>query len=129
MIVVAPVYAGLLALIFALLSIRVIGRRRVARVSLGDGGDLQLLRRQRAHANFAEYVPLALILMICAELQHAQFWFLNLMGLCLVVGRIMHAYAVSREPEPMKLRVAGMALTIVALLIGALGNLILVVLV
>lgn len=123
MIVVAPVYAALLALIFAVLAIRVIGRRRVARVSLGDGGDRQLLRRQRAHANFAEYVPLALILMICAELQQAPFWFLNLVGLCLVVGRALHAYALSREPEPMSLRVAGMALTITALLVGALGNL------
>jgi uncharacterized membrane protein YecN with MAPEG domain len=68
MIAVAPVYAALLALIFAVLATRVIRRRRVARVSLGDGGDLQLLRRQRAHANLAECVPLALILMICAEL-------------------------------------------------------------
>ena len=126
MIVVTPAYAALLAVIFAVLAIRVIGRRRVARVSLGDGGDLQLLRRQRAHANFAEYVPLVLILMICAELQQAQFWLLNLVGLCLVVGRVLHAYALSREPEPMSLRVAGMGLTITALLIGALGNLILV---
>ena len=62
----------LLALFFVVLTFRVIGKRRVARISLGDGGDRGLLRRQRAHANFAEYVPLALILMICAEMQQAH---------------------------------------------------------
>jgi uncharacterized membrane protein YecN with MAPEG domain len=43
-----------------------------------------------------------------------------------LVGRVLHAYALGREPEPMNLRVAGMGLTIAALLIGALGNIILV---
>jgi len=122
-----PLYAALLAMLFAGLAIRVIGRRRAAQVSLGDGGDRQLLRRQRAHANFAEYVPLTLVLMLCAELQQAAAWYLNLVGCCLVAGRFLHAYAVSQEPEPMSLRVSGMGLTLSALLIGALGNLILAV--
>lgn len=126
LVVVTPIYSALLALIFTALAIRVIGQRRIARVSLGDGGDHNLLRRQRAHANFAEYVPIVLILMLCAELQQAQQWLLNIIGLCLVIGRLIHAYAVSQDPEPMRLRVLGMTLTIAALLIAALGNVVLV---
>ena len=125
MVIITPVYGAILALVFVALTIGVIGQRRAAKVSLGDGGNPRLLRRQRAHANFAEYVPIALILMLCVELQQTQPWLLNLIGLCLVVGRIAHAYAVSREPEPMRLRVIGMTLTIAALMTGALGNLVL----
>jgi uncharacterized protein len=120
---VTPIYAGLLALIFMFLSVRVIGMRRQARVALGDGGDRALLRRQRVQGNFAEYVPLVLILMALAEIQGVSAWLLHLIGLTLIAGRLIHAAGVSREPEPLRLRVAGMALTFVALMTGALTNL------
>jgi uncharacterized membrane protein YecN with MAPEG domain len=58
---VTPIYAGLLAIVFVLLSARVIlGRFGPGNPSLGDGGNLDMLRRIRGHANFAEYVPLTL---------------------------------------------------------------------
>ena len=120
---ITPIYAGLATLFFLFLSARVIGGRRSAGVTLGDGGDRGLLRRQRAHGNFAEYVPLALLLMALAELQGASPWSLNLIGLALLSGRLVHCFAVSQEPEPIKLRVLGMALTFFALAGGALGNL------
>ncbi len=60
-------YAALLAVLFLVLSFRVIGVRRGQRVEIGDGGDKELLRRMRVHANFAEYVPLALVLLALAE--------------------------------------------------------------
>jgi uncharacterized protein len=126
MISITPVYAALLALLFIVLTVGVIRQRRMAGVSLGDGGDRRLLRRLRAHANFAEYVPLTLFLMLTVELQQAQPWFLHAVGLCLVTGRGIHAYAVSGELEPLRLRVVGMALTIAALSFGAIGNLVLV---
>ncbi len=68
---ITPIYAGLLTLLFVALSVRVIGGRRMAGVGLGDGGNRLLLRKTRAHGNFAEYVPFALILMALAELQPA----------------------------------------------------------
>ena len=65
---ITALYAGLLAPLFLLLSVRVIRQRRGAKVAVrGDGGDAMLLRRMRVHANFAEYVPLALLLMALAE--------------------------------------------------------------
>ncbi|MEC7203907.1 MAG: hypothetical protein VXW49_09565 [Pseudomonadota bacterium] len=44
MFAITPLYAGLLALIFALLSFRVIGMRRIAQIGLIDGGNLLLTR-------------------------------------------------------------------------------------
>ena len=61
MIHLAP-YAALLALLFVALSWRTIGLRRRYCVAVGDGGQPELLRAMRVHANFAEYVPLALLL-------------------------------------------------------------------
>jgi len=55
-------YAAVVGLIFIGLSILTIAERRKASVYLGAGDNDRLLRRIRAHANFAEYVPLALIL-------------------------------------------------------------------
>ena len=120
---VTPVYAGLLALMFILLSVRVIGMRRAARVALGDGGNPALLLRQRVHGNFAEYVPLALLLMALAELQHLPDWLIHAIGILLLVGRATHAYGVGCEPELPRARVLGMALTFAALGTGAVANL------
>lgn len=118
---VTPIYAGILGLLFMVLSLRVIGRRRALDVSLGDGGDRILLRRRRAHANFAEYVPIVLLLMTLAELRSSSIWLLHGVGLCLLLGRILHALGVSSEPEWLALRGAGMILTLTALAVAAVG--------
>lgn len=118
-----PVYAGLLTLLFVFLSLRVISMRHEARVGFGDGGNRVLLRRLRVHANFAEYVPLCLLLMALVEIQNGPAWVIHLTGLLLLAGRSVHAYGVSREPEVSKLRVIGMAVTFTALITAALANL------
>ena len=120
---ITPIYAGLAALFFVLLSFRVIGLRRAVGVSLGDGDDSLLRRRLRVHGNFAEYVPLALVLMTLAELQGVPAWTLHLIGTLLIAGRLLHAYGVSQEPEQIRLRVAAMIMTFMALVTGALTNL------
>src|SRR3954468_5163594 len=67
--IVTPFYAGLLALLFLLLSVRVSQRRQTG-ITLGDGGDARLLRVIRGHANFAEYVPIILVMMVMLEIDH-----------------------------------------------------------
>ncbi|HEY1385135.1 MAG TPA: MAPEG family protein [Dongiaceae bacterium] len=121
--VITSAYAGVFALFFVFLSVRVIGQRRSARVSLGDGGDGELLRRTRVHANFAEYVPLTLILMMLAELQGQPAWRIHLIGVLLLIGRAAHAHGVSQVPQITALRVAGMTGTIAAIVTGAVVNL------
>jgi hypothetical protein len=91
----------------------------------GDGGDRVLLRRLRVQANFAEYVPFVVILMAFAELQNAPDWLLHTMGLVLLVGRVVHAVGLSREPEILLSRTIGMTLTLTALVTGAAANLML----
>ena len=120
---VTPIYAGLIAVLFVALSVRVIAARRSARVALGDGGDTALLRRQRVHANCAEYAPLALVLMTLAELQSAPALVLHAIGLMLLIGRTLHAVGMSQEHEPLAFRVTGMALTFAAILSAAGANL------
>ena len=65
---ITPIYAALIVLLFLGLSWRVILYRRANRLSLGDTGDKNLLKRMRAQANCAEYAPLALLLMVMSEL-------------------------------------------------------------
>ena len=122
---VTSLYAGLLALVFLALSVRTIAVRRAARVPVGDGGNKLLLRRMRAHGNFAEYVPIALILLALAEAGGAHHLILHAVGLALLVGRSVHGFNIAREDEAIPLRVLGMSLTFTAIGIGAVVNLVL----
>ncbi len=117
--VVVPFYAGLLAFLFVVLSVRVIGIRRSAKVALGTGGDRDLERRVRVHANFAEYVPLALFSLALLELQSVSAQALHGLGLLLLVGRCLHAYGMSQSAENFRFRVAGMICTFTVLGIAA----------
>lgn len=108
---ITAVYASLLALFYIVLSIRVIGSRRGAKVSIGDGGNAMLLRRIRVHGNFAEYVPISLILLGLAESLAAPPWLLHAAGIALLGARAAHAYGVSQTPENFRFRVGGMGTT------------------
>ncbi|WP_289032270.1 MAPEG family protein [uncultured Roseibium sp.] len=121
---VTPIYAGILALFYVFLSARVIGLRRRLWISVGDKGNQQLLRRQRVHGNFAEYAPMCLILMTGLELMLAPLWLVHGLGVMLLVGRVLHAYGIGREPESLTLRTIGMVLTFAVLIIGGLASII-----
>jgi uncharacterized protein len=116
---IVPLYAAILAVLYIFLSIRVIQQRRQKRVSIGDGDNLQLRRAIRVHANFSEYVPLTLILVMSVEMQ--QFAPVIVHGLCLmlITGRFCHADGVSQENENFRFRMAGMVLTFTPIAISA----------
>jgi uncharacterized membrane protein YecN with MAPEG domain len=116
--IVTPVYAGLLVLWFLVLAWRVI-RRRGHGISLGDGGDPALLRVIRGHANFAEYVPLALLLMAILELCNFSAYVLHGLGAMLLIGRLLHGYAFSFTDKFQFGRFWGTALTFLVLGVGA----------
>jgi uncharacterized membrane protein YecN with MAPEG domain len=113
---IVPIYAAVLALLFVALSVRTLRMRRSLRIAIGDAGNESLLRAMRVHANFAEYVPLALLLIFFAETGGARPAMVHTLCACLVVGRLSHAIGVSRAPENFRFRVAGVALTFVAIL-------------
>lgn len=111
-------YAGIAALLLVALSLRVIRARYAAGIEIGDGGDERLTRRIRAQANFAEYAPVALIVIAVAEANGAAGWMVHILGAALVLGRIMHALGFVAKTGRTLGRSAGMALTYLALLAG-----------
>lgn len=117
---ITALYAALLTPVLLFLTFRVIGHRRAQRVEIGDGGDRELLRRMRVHANFIETVPMALILLALAESLKGPVLILHAIGLALLIGRLAHAYALAQEPHIMQLRVAGMVATLTAIIAAAL---------
>lgn len=118
--IVTTTYAALLALLFIGLSVRTLSLRRSLRIPVGDGNNPQLLRAMRVHANFSEYVPLALLLIYFCELATRSVVLIHGLCLCLLVGRIIHALGVSQAKENYRYRVAGMMLTFGALGVAAL---------
>ena len=119
-VIVTPLYAGLLALWFIVLSARVISLRRSARVSLGDGGHPMLTRAIRAHANFAEYVPLALLLLVILEMSRFSIYLIHVLGVVLLIGRLMHGYALAFTAESRIGRAGGTVLTFAVIIVAAL---------
>lgn len=113
-------YAALLGLVFAGLSVRTLRLRRTLKVAVGDGGNARMLRAMRVHSNFAEYVPLCLLLIYFCELQLSPAWQLHGLGAGLLAGRLVHAYGVSQEREDFRLRVFGMAMTLATLIASSL---------
>ena len=113
---ITPIYAAIFALILVGLSSYVIKMRYKHRVSLGDGGNKELLKAIRAHGNFIEYVPMSLILLAMLELGGESGAVLHAFGGALLVGRIMHAPGLNIKGTTI-LRQIGMVLTF-AVLIG-----------
>jgi uncharacterized protein len=97
--VAAPItglYASLCAIVVLALAVRVIRLRWSTRTGIGDGGDRRLARAVRIHGNAIEYVPLALILMLVAELSGGRAAWLHGCGIVLVAARLAHALGLAR---------------------------------
>jgi len=91
-------YAGILGLILLALSAQVVLARRRYRVRLGPGTEEGMLQAMRVQANFAEYVPFAVLLLVLAEIQGLPESALHAAGVLLVVSRVLHAVGLSRRP-------------------------------
>jgi uncharacterized protein len=111
-----PIYAALLAIMFVVLSIRTIRQRRQLKINLGDAGNKDMQRAMRVHANFAEYVPLSLLMIYLVEQSGVYVWFVHVLCMGLLVGRLSHAYGVSQQRENFTFRVTGMSLTFAVLI-------------
>lgn len=115
----SSIYIGLAALLLVVLSLQVIRLRYRHKVEIGDGGVPELQRAVRAHANFIEYVPIALLLILTADLVGHQKWVVHVLGIALLIGRVAHAYGFTASPGPNIGRAAGVALTTLVLIAGA----------
>ena len=119
---VTSLYAGCLALLYLGISAWVIRVRVQQNVLSGDKGNPVMANAMRVHANFAEYVPLALILILLAEMQGAPALALHGLGATLLLSRVMHAAGKASQPHKPPLRGGGALLTFGVLLLAAAAN-------
>jgi hypothetical protein len=123
MLIVTSIVAAVLTIIFVKLSFAVIGLRRQNHVAIGNGGHEDLERAIRAQGNFAEYVPLGIILIACLELNGAPWWLVAIPGITLIIGRLIHAVGINEPPPHFGKRILGMKFTFVTLISLAVFNL------
>jgi uncharacterized protein len=121
-------YVAINALIMLVLGILVTRARVKTQTPIGDGSIPEMAGPFRAHANNTEYVPMALLLMwtLCLPSIGGSIWLIHGVGAPLTIGRILHGIALSRSIGPTPLRLAGMALTWIAYIVGIVGLLFLV---
>jgi len=115
---ITPIYVALLAILFLFLSFKTIKVRKKLQIGVGTGDNPELLRAMRVHANFSEYVPITLILILSVELLKGHFILVHCLGAALLIGRVLHAYGVSQTKENLKFRVSGMLLTFSTMLVS-----------
>ncbi|KZN62016.1 hypothetical protein N473_20960 [Pseudoalteromonas luteoviolacea CPMOR-1] len=113
-------FAAICTLLYIKLSFNVIKLRKSHQVGIGDAGHKDLQSSIRAHANFIEYTPLAVILVFTLEYQLIGELLLIPLAVLFLVGRLLHANAL--YTANLKLRVAGMGCTFLSLIAMALIN-------
>ena len=120
---ICALYAGILGLMYCALSGRIMLWRFMNADAVVAGGqaDETKLGMIRAHANFFEFVPLALILIAIAEQGRVAPVWIHLLGGGLVVARLAHAIGVSRTPGVSLGRRVGAGLTMLVLGAASIG--------
>ena len=114
---VTMLYAALLGILLITLSWGVSKVRLREHVSLGAGEVSDLESAIRAHGNFIEYVPFALILLMLAESAATPTWLLHTLGGSLLAGRLLHAYGIRQPGSTNNYRKYGAALTWLMILV------------
>ena len=95
--IVTALYAGLLGLLAVAVAFPAGMLRGKLNISVGDGGNPALLLAMRRHANFAEWVPLALILIALLELNGVSTRAIHSLGAALVIARLLHAIGLKSD--------------------------------
>jgi len=117
--------AAAAAFVHIWLSVRCSMVRRRENILIGDGGNIMMAARMRAHANFAENTPLFLILLGLTELAGSSGRWLWCVGIAFILARVSHALGLDRNTpnllRPNLLRIFGMAVSMAVLIILAIS--------
>jgi uncharacterized membrane protein YecN with MAPEG domain len=111
-------YLAVLALIYTVLAFNVARLRYRNRAAFGDGDNPALRSAIRAHAHFAEYVPIITLMVAMLEMSGIAASRVHLLMGALLVSRLAHPagmYAKPMSPSFRIFRVGGMWLTMVLL--------------
>jgi len=98
------IFAAIFGFMHVVFTLRVGNYRFKSKISLGDGGDRELLKRVRAQGNFIENVPIALLLILLNDLDGAADNTLMLMGSILLISRLTHYLTIVTVKLPWILR-------------------------
>ena len=116
-------YLGVLALLYAALGMQVSRLRRGNRVLFGDGDNIKLRSAIRAHANFAEYVPIIVLMVAMLEMSGLAAVRVHLLMAALLVARLLHPLGMYVGPRTLRFqicRVGGIVVTTLVLIGSAL---------
>ncbi len=114
---VTALYLAFNAVLNVALAANVTRVRAKTSVFLGTGESPEVLLAVRRHGNNAEYVPLALVALLCAELAGGGAALLHGVGAALSLGRVLHVVGVGPTPKPP--RAIGAVLTWAAIVVAA----------
>ena len=112
-------FAAIFAVLHVIFTLRVGAYRFRSRISLGDGGDNELRNRIRAHGNFVEQVPIALLLLLLNDLNGLDDNTLMILGSVLLVSRLLHSVMIVSRSLPIVLRPISMIGTLGTILASA----------
>jgi uncharacterized membrane protein YecN with MAPEG domain len=117
--VITALYGALNAILNIILAERVSRLRGRHKVPLGTGEAPQLLVAIRGHANNAEFVPFALLMLLLAELCGGNRAFLHVLGGLLLLARIAHPIGLAQKKSPNPYRYLGTAVTWIMIVVSA----------
>lgn len=93
-------YAGIFGLMSIGIAFQAGSLRGQTNISIGDGGNRELLLAMRRHANFVEVVPLALIIIALLEMNGVPALAIHALCASLVLFRLSHAFGI--KPDTVK---------------------------
>ena len=128
--VITLLITGCLIIMQLVLTAIVIRDRRRSKVHIDSDGALGLERAIRAHANFTEVTPIFLISLLILELVDSYLWWVFILGVAFILGRILHARSLlvtEARSGSHRGRVVGMILTLIPLAASAISGVIWVV--
>jgi uncharacterized membrane protein YecN with MAPEG domain len=114
--IVTALYAAIIGLLAAILTVNVIRNRVALKVDDGDGGNATMRRCIRAHGNLAQHAPLALLLIGFAESIGTPKSVIHALGAVLVLARLLSAWGLLSAEGPTFGRQSGAGLTVLVLL-------------
>ena len=116
---ITALYAGLLGIIAIALGAGSGLLRVKTNISIGGGDDPRQQLAFRRHGNFAEWVPITLILIGILELNQVGATPLHAMGAALVIARIAHPLGLKADTLQGAGRAIGAGLTTLVLLVAS----------
>jgi len=114
----AALWAGLIILLLLVLAVLVVRQRQRTGVMIGDGGVPELVRATRAFGNATEYAPAGIAALAILAVAGAGTLVVHGVGALLFLGRVLHAFGLSRNEGVSAGRFLGTVATWTALLVA-----------